>query len=99
MRQQATPLIVYATGKTQAALSWIDIVLKPFCRIEWRTTAGDFQSLGNSIAYRAIELGTSIAFQLRDETSGVMQAAADPRRSAYAIGCGGVGYTFAARGG
>ncbi len=70
MRQQATPLVVYATGKTQAALSWIDIVLQPFCRIEWRTTAGDFQSLGNGIAYRAVELGTSIAFQLRDEISG-----------------------------
>ena len=70
MRQQATPLVVYATGKTQAALSWIDIVLQPFCRIEWRTTAGDFQSLGNGIAYRAIELGKSIAFQLRDEISG-----------------------------
>jgi pyrroloquinoline quinone biosynthesis protein B len=70
MRQQATPLVVYATGKTKTALGWIDIVLKPFCRIEWRTTADDFQSLGNSIAYRAIELGKSIAFQLRDETSG-----------------------------
>jgi pyrroloquinoline quinone biosynthesis protein B len=69
MRQQATPLAVYATGKTQAALDWIDIVLKPFCRIEWRKTAGDFQSLGNGIAYRAIELGKSIAFQLRDEIS------------------------------
>jgi hypothetical protein len=70
MRQQATPLAVYATDKTRAALGWMDIVLKPFCRIEWRTTAGDFQSLGNGIAYRAIELGKSIAFQLRDETSG-----------------------------
>jgi pyrroloquinoline quinone biosynthesis protein B len=70
MRQQATPLAVYATDKTQATLDWIDIVLKPFCQIEWRTTAGDFQSLGNSIAYRAIELGKSIAFQLRDEISG-----------------------------
>ena len=70
MRQQATPLAVYATSKTQGALGWIDIVLKPFCQIEWRTTARDFQSLGNSIAYRAIELGKSIAFQLRDEISG-----------------------------
>ena len=70
MRQQATPLIVYATDKTQAALGWIDNVLKPFCQIEWRTTTGDFQSLGVGIAYRAIELGKSIAFQLRDETSG-----------------------------
>jgi pyrroloquinoline quinone biosynthesis protein B len=70
MRQQATPPVVYATDKTRAALGWIDIVLKPFCRIEWRTTAGDFQSLGNGIAYRTIELHTSIALQLRDEISG-----------------------------
>jgi len=70
MRQQATPLVVYATDKTQAALGWMDIVLKPFRQIEWRTTAGDFQSLGKSIAYRAIELGKSVAFQLRDEISG-----------------------------
>ena len=70
MRQQATRLAVYATDKTQAALDWIDIVLKPFCQIKWRTTTGDFQSLGNGIAYRAIELGKSIAFQMRDETSG-----------------------------
>jgi pyrroloquinoline quinone biosynthesis protein B len=70
MRQQATPLVVYATDKTRAALGWIDIVLEPFCGIEWRTTAGDFQSFGNSIAFRAIELGKSIAFQLRDEISG-----------------------------
>jgi coenzyme PQQ biosynthesis protein B len=69
MRQQAMPLVVYATDKTRAALDWIDILLKPFCRIEWRTTAGDFQSLGNGIGCRAIELGESIAFQLRDEVS------------------------------
>ncbi len=70
LRQQATPLVVYATDRTRAALGWIDIVLEPFCRIEWRTTAGDFQSLGNGIAYLAIELHRSIAFQLRDEISG-----------------------------
>jgi len=70
MRQQETPLLVYATDKTQAALDWIDIVLKPFYQVEWRTTAGEFRSLGNGVAYRAIELGKSIAFQLRDETSG-----------------------------
>ncbi|HJX25940.1 MAG TPA: MBL fold metallo-hydrolase [Chthoniobacterales bacterium] len=42
MRQQATPLVVYATDKTRAALGWIDIVLKPFCGIEWRTAVDDF---------------------------------------------------------
>ena len=70
MRQRALPLVVYATDKTRAALGWIDIVLKPFCRIEWRTIAGDFQSLGNGIRCRAVELGESIALQLCDEVSG-----------------------------
>jgi pyrroloquinoline quinone biosynthesis protein B len=70
MRQRATPLVVYATDKTRAALGWIDIVLEPFCGIGWRPAAGDFQPLGKSIAFRAIESGKSIAFQLRDEISG-----------------------------
>jgi coenzyme PQQ biosynthesis protein B len=71
MRQQALPLAVYATDKTRAALGWIDLVLRPFCRIEWRTTGDDFQSLGNGIGCRSIELGASIGFQLRDEVSSV----------------------------
>jgi len=70
MRQRPLPLVVYATDKTRAALDWIDIVLKPFCRIEWRTIAGDFQPLGNGIGCRAVELGESIALQLHDEVSG-----------------------------
>jgi pyrroloquinoline quinone biosynthesis protein B len=70
MRQRATPLVVYATDKTRAALGWIDIVLEPFCGIGWRPVAGDFQPLGKSIAFRAIESGKSIAFQLCDEISG-----------------------------
>ena len=69
MRQQATPLLVYATEKTRAALDWIEIVLKPLRRFEWRTIAGDFQPLGNGISCRAIELGESIALQLQDEVS------------------------------
>jgi len=70
MRQQAMPLVVYATERTRIALGWIDLVLEPFCRIEWRTATDDFQSLGNGVAYRAIELSKSVAFQLRDESSG-----------------------------
>jgi pyrroloquinoline quinone biosynthesis protein B len=69
MRQRALPLVVYTTDRTRAALGWIDIVLKPFCQIEWRTITGDFQSLGNGIGCRAVELDESIALQLRDELS------------------------------
>jgi pyrroloquinoline quinone biosynthesis protein B len=70
MRQRTSPLVIYTTDKTRAALGWIEIVLKPFCRIEWCTIASDFQSLGNGIGCRAIELGESIALQLCDEVSG-----------------------------
>ena len=70
MRQQATPLVVYATEKTQSALGWIEAILKPFRPIEWQTPSPNFQSLGNGIAYRAIALSESIACQLRDEVSG-----------------------------
>jgi pyrroloquinoline quinone biosynthesis protein B len=69
MRQRALPLVVYTTDRTRAALGWIDIVLKPFCRIEWRTIGSDFRSLGNGIGCRAVELGESIALQLRDKDS------------------------------
>ena len=70
MRQRASPLVVYTTDRTRAALSWIDIVLRPFCQIEWRTIGSDFQSLGSGIGCRAVELGESIALQLRDDLSG-----------------------------
>ena len=70
MRQRTLPLVVYTTDKTRAALGWLEIVLKPFCRVEWRIIAGDFQSLGNGIGCRAVELGESIALQLCDEVSG-----------------------------
>ena len=70
MRQEETPLVVYATEKTQSALGWLETILKPFRRIEWRTPTPNFQSLGNGIAYRAIALHESIAYQLRDEVSG-----------------------------
>ena len=70
MRQQETPLVVYASDETQAALRWIGLVLQPFGGIEWRTTSREFHSLGPGIAFRAIELGQSVAFQFRDEISG-----------------------------
>ena len=70
MRQEEAPLIVYATEETQRALGWLETVLKPFRRIEWRMPSGNFKSLGNGIAYRAIALRESIACQLRDEVSG-----------------------------
>jgi pyrroloquinoline quinone biosynthesis protein B len=70
LRQQETPLIVYAADQTQAALAWIDSVLARFCGIKWRKISADFESLGGSIGFRAIELPRSVAFQFRDDTSG-----------------------------
>ena len=70
LREQAKPLVVYATGQTRAALAWLDNTLARFCGIEWRTVSSDFQPLNSSIGFRAIELPHSIAFQFREETSG-----------------------------
>ena len=70
MRQQGAPLVVYASDECQAALHWIGLVLQPFGGIEWRTASREFNSLGPGIAFRAIELGKSVAFQFRDKTSG-----------------------------
>lgn len=70
MRQQETPLVVHASDETQAALRWVDLVLQPFAGIEWRRTSREFHSLGPGLAFRAIELGRSAAFQFRDEISG-----------------------------
>ncbi len=72
MRQQAAPLIVYATEETRAALAWIDRLLQPFGGMEWRAVVPDFQSLGHGIACRAIGLGKGVAFQLRDDNSGAL---------------------------
>jgi pyrroloquinoline quinone biosynthesis protein B len=70
LRQRETPIVVYATEETRAALRWIDTVLTRFCGIEWRTTSDNFQSLGEKVMFRAIQSPNSIAFQLRDEISG-----------------------------
>ena len=72
LRQQQTPLVVYASNETRAALGWIDAVLARFCGIEWRLIESNFISLGDRLAFRAIELHKSVAFQLRDEFSGAM---------------------------
>jgi pyrroloquinoline quinone biosynthesis protein B len=69
LRQRETPLVVYATDETRAALDWIDMILKPFCGVEWRTVSRDFNSLSEHVAFRAISLPNSIAFQLRDQSS------------------------------
>ena len=69
LRQQETPLVVYATDETRAALDWIDMVLKRFCGVEWRPVSRDFNSLSKSIAFRAISLPKSIALQFRDQSS------------------------------
>jgi len=70
LRQQETPPIVYAVVQMQTALAWIDSVLARFCGIEWRKIGAGFQSLSGALAFRAIELPRSVAFQFRDGTSG-----------------------------
>ena len=70
LRQQETPLVVYTADETRKALAWIDRVLARFCGIEWRNVSADFQSLSGSLAFRAIQLPRSVAFQFRDDTSG-----------------------------
>ena len=70
LRQQEKPLIVYATNETRAALAWIDRTLARFCGIEWREVSSDFQQLNTDIAFRAIELRESVAFQLVQQSSG-----------------------------
>jgi pyrroloquinoline quinone biosynthesis protein B len=70
LRQQEKPLTIYATAETRAALAWLDRTLERFCGIEWRTVTPKFQSLDTGMAFRAIELPGSVAFQFRDETSG-----------------------------
>lgn len=70
LRQQEKPLVVCATDETQAALAWLDRTLARFCGIEWRKISSDFQRLNDSMAFRAIELPHSVAFQFLDEASG-----------------------------
>jgi len=69
LRQQDKPLIVYAADETRAALAWLDDLLARFCGIEWREIRADFQVLKGGIAFRAIELPYSVAFQFLDEAS------------------------------
>jgi len=70
LRQQEMPLVVYAADETRAALGWIEGVLAQFGGIEWRKTTPEFQTLSGSMAFRAIELPRSVAFQFRDNSSG-----------------------------
>ena len=62
--------MVYATEEIRSALDWLEATLLRFRRIEWRVPGESFQSLGNGLEYRAIDLRTSIAFQFRDGLSG-----------------------------
>ena len=72
LRQQEKPLVGYATDQTRTALAWLDHTLARFCGIEWRSVTPKFQSLDSGLAFRAIELPGSVAFQFRDDTSGRM---------------------------
>jgi pyrroloquinoline quinone biosynthesis protein B len=69
LRQQDKLLVVYATDETRAALAWLDRTVARFCGIEWRRVTSKFQSLDSGMAFRAIELPGSVAFQFRDDTS------------------------------
>jgi pyrroloquinoline quinone biosynthesis protein B len=71
LRQQEKPLTVYATNQTRAALAWLDRTLARFCGIEWHEVNSDFQQLNSTIAFRAIELPESVAFQFVDKSSGL----------------------------
>jgi pyrroloquinoline quinone biosynthesis protein B len=70
LRQQEKPLVVYGTDETRTALAWLDRTVARFCGIEWRRVTSKFQSLDSGLAFRAIELPGSVAFQFRDDTSG-----------------------------
>ena len=70
LREQEVPLTVYATNETGAALGWIDGVLARFGGTEWRKPSTEFRNLSGTIAFRAIELPRSVAFQFRDDSSG-----------------------------
>jgi pyrroloquinoline quinone biosynthesis protein B len=70
MRQQESPLVVYASAETKSALCWIERILERFCGIEWRTPGRDLVSLNEGLAFRAIELDKSLAIQLLDQSSG-----------------------------
>ncbi len=70
LRQQQTPVLIYASDATRSALDWLELLLHSFGGSAWRTASGDFNSLSNGLAFRAIELHKSNAFQLRDEVSG-----------------------------
>jgi pyrroloquinoline quinone biosynthesis protein B len=70
LRQQEQPLVVYATDESRAALAWLDRLLARFCGIQWRAVTPEFQSPDSGLAFRAIELPGSAAFQFRDDTSG-----------------------------
>ena len=70
LREQETALVVYAADATRAALTWLDEPLDRFSGIEWRKTSPEFKTLSGAIAFRAIELPRSVAFQFRDDSSG-----------------------------
>ena len=72
LRQQETPLVIYATDETQKTLAWADNVLARFCGMEWQNVSADFQTFSGGLAFRAIELPGSVAFQFRDDTSGAI---------------------------
>jgi pyrroloquinoline quinone biosynthesis protein B len=69
LRQQDKPLVVYATDETRAALIWLERTVARFCGIEWRSITSKFQPLDSGLAFRAIDVPGSVAFQFREDTS------------------------------
>jgi pyrroloquinoline quinone biosynthesis protein B len=70
LREQDTPIVVYASEETKTSLTWIDRVLAKFPGIEWRKISPEFHSLNGEITFRTIQLPGSVAFQFRDAASG-----------------------------
>jgi pyrroloquinoline quinone biosynthesis protein B len=66
LRQQEKPLVVYATSQIRNQLHWIDDVLRNFCKIDWRLLP---EQTGN-LESRVVDLGWSIAWEFRDQSTG-----------------------------
>jgi pyrroloquinoline quinone biosynthesis protein B len=73
LRQQESPLIIYANSETRAALGWIDNLWDRFCCIDWNLVRLDGlkpSSLTAGLTWSPIKLENSIALQFRDERGG-----------------------------
>jgi len=65
MRERHSPLPVYTSAEVREKLRWLDELMQPFCRIEWRELPRQFVKLADGIGLRGTELPRSVAFQLK----------------------------------